>query len=185
MNSGEFQERTGRIEQLVQQASDLRDEQSRATALNLLESLMDLHSAVTARIVEVLSDSGEAGRTLLNKIGADPLICGLLVLYGLHPQTLEQRVAAAIQTLQPKLGKHGGGHFEITGISESQIRVKVQGAAANGSASALKQKVEQALREAAPEVADIVIEGLNSADFVPLQMIHPAQQEKTYEESTP
>jgi len=184
MNSGEFQERTEQIEQLVQRANELTDENSRAVALELLESLMDLNGAVTARIVELLSGSGEAGRNLLSKLGSDPLVCGFLVLYGLHPLSLEQRAAAAIEKVQPQLRKHGGGELSLIGVSEAQIRVKVDGATANGSAPTLKQKIEQALREAAPEVAEITIDGLNSADFVPLNMLHPAQQEKRYEEST-
>jgi Fe-S cluster biogenesis protein NfuA len=184
MNSGEFQERTEQIEQLVQRANELTDENSRAVALDLLESLMDLNAAVTARIVELLSDSGEAGRNLLGKLGSDPLVCGSLVLYGLHPLSLEQRVAAAIEKFQPQLRRHGGGNLTIVGITEAKLEVKVNGATTNGSASALKQKIEQALREAAPEVAEIAIDGLNSADFVPLNMLHPAQQEKRYEEST-
>ena len=183
MNSGEFQERTGRIEQLVQRANELADENSRATALELLESLMDLNGAVTARIVELLSDSGEAGRNLLGKLGNDPLVCGSLVLYGVHPLSLEQRVAGAIERFQAQLRKIGGGEIAVIGVTEAQIRVKVSTVTANGSASSLKQKIEQALLEAAPEVAEIGIDGLNSADFVPLHMIHPAQQEKRYEES--
>jgi Fe-S cluster biogenesis protein NfuA len=184
MNSGEFQERTERIERLVQRANELTDENSRAVALELLESLMDLNGAVTARMVELLSDSGEAGRNLLSKLGNDPLVCGFLVLYGLHPLSLQQRIVAAIERFQPQLRKHGGGNLTVIAATEGQVRVKVQGASTNGSASTLKQKVEQALREAAPEVAEIAIDGLNSADFVPLHMLHPAQQEKRYEEST-
>lgn len=182
MNSGEFQERTGRIEQLIQRVNGLPDENSRTVALELLESLMDLNGAVTARIVELLSDSGEAGRNLLSKLGSDPLVCGSLVLYNLHPLSLEQRVASAVERLQPQLRKHGGGDLTIISVTEAQIRLKVQGTT-NESGSKLKQKIEQTLLEAAPEVAEIVIDGLNSADFVPINMIHPAQQEKRYEES--
>jgi Fe-S cluster biogenesis protein NfuA len=182
MNSGEFKERTERIERLIRRVNELPDENSRATALELLESLMDLNGAVTARIVELLSDSGEAGRNLLSKLGNDPLVCGSLVLYNLHPLSLEQRVAGAVERLQPRLRMHGGGELAIISVTEARIRVKVQGAAGK-SASTLKQKIDQALLEVAPEVAEIVVDGLNSADFVPLHMIHSAQQEKKYEES--
>jgi Fe-S cluster biogenesis protein NfuA len=183
MNSGEFQERAEQIEQLVQRANELTDENSRAVAIELLESLIDLNGAVTSRIVELLSDSGEPGRKLLSKLGNDPLVCGFLVLYGLHPLSLDQRIGAVIERLQPQLRKHGGG-LTIVGVTEAKLEVKVNGAITNSSASTLKQKIEQALREAAPEVAEIAIDGLNSADFVPLHMLHPAQEEKRYEEST-
>ena len=85
---------------LVQRVSALADEDARTTALELLQSMMDLHGAVVSRIVEVL-DASEAGRTSLAKLGNDPLVCGLLVLYGVHPVALEERVARAVESAPP------------------------------------------------------------------------------------
>src|SRR6266513_1911909 len=97
MNSTEFQSQTEQVNRLVQRVSELQDENARTTALELLQSLMDLHGAVVSRIVELLSESGEAGWSSLTKLGSDPLVCGLLVLYGVHPVPMEQRVANAIE----------------------------------------------------------------------------------------
>ena len=108
MDNGEFQAHTERVEQLVQRVTDLADDDARTTALELLQSLMDLHGAVVSRIVEVLSEAGEGGRAALAKLGSDPLICGLLVLYGVHPVPLEQRVAAALEKVRPLLKKQSG-----------------------------------------------------------------------------
>lgn len=177
MNNSEFQARAGKIEQLVQRVSGLVDEDARALALELLQSLMDLHGAVVSRIVEVLAGSGEAGRTSLAKLGGDPLICGLLVLYGVHPVTLEDRVARAIDQVRPRLHKQGGS-VELIGVAESTVRVKIEssGNAPGSSPDAFKRTVEQAILEAAPEVVEIIAEGAPSAvsGFVPLNMIQPA-----------
>ena len=63
MDSNEFQAHTEQIERLVERVSALRDDDARATALDLLQAVMDLHGAGVSRIVEMLGDSGEAGRS--------------------------------------------------------------------------------------------------------------------------
>jgi Fe-S cluster biogenesis protein NfuA len=187
MNNSEFQAHTEKIEQLVQRVSSLPDEDARTTALELLQSLMDLHGAVVSRIVEVLASSGESGRNALAKLGSDPLVCGLMVLYGVHPVGMEERVAQAIEKVRPQLRKQGGG-VELISVSDAVVRVKIQssGNGCSSSPEALKLTVQQAILEAAPEVAQIIAEGAASPSpgFVPLNMIQPAMnEEKKYEKS--
>ncbi len=186
MTSGEFQAHTEQVERLVQRVSGLADEDARSTSLELLQSLMDFHGAVLSRIVEFLSDSGEAGRNSLAKLGTDPLICGLLVLYGIHPVPLEERVMRAVEKLRPQLIKQDGS-VELISVSDASVRVKIE-SSGHGCGSApdkLKLTVEQAILEAAPEVVEIVVDTPSNAAFVPLNMIQPAgTEEKKYEEST-
>ncbi|HYY69453.1 MAG TPA: NifU family protein [Terriglobales bacterium] len=187
MNNSEFQAHTEKIEQLVERVASLADEEARATALELLQSLMDLHGAVISRIVEMLATAEESGRTCLAKLGSDPLICGLMVLYGVHPVALEERVSRALEKVRRQLHKQGG-KAELIGIADGVVRVTIDGSApgCGSSPDALKLTVENAIREAAPEVVEIEIEDVPSAisGFVPLNMIHPAiREEKKYEES--
>jgi Fe-S cluster biogenesis protein NfuA len=187
MNNSEFQAHTEKIEQLVERVNGLPDADARTAALELLQSLMDLHGAVLARMVEVMGEAGEPGRALLADLGSDPLICGLLVLYGVHPADMETRVTRALEKIRPRLKKQGG-EVELIGVADTVVRVKIQssGQGCGSSPDALKQTVEQAIREAAPEVVEIVAEGGASANsgFVPLNMIQPATKEgKAYEES--
>jgi Fe-S cluster biogenesis protein NfuA len=187
MNSNEFQAYTEQVEQAVQRVSSISDEDARTKALELLQSMMDLHGAAMARVVEVLSDGGDAGRNSLAKLGGDPLICGLLVLYGIHPVALADRVTRAIEKVRPQVQKQGGS-VELVEVEEAVVRVKLQtsGQGCGSSPDALKSAVEQAILEAAPEVVDLVIEGLPSSTsgFVPLNAIQPAtKEEKRYEES--
>jgi Fe-S cluster biogenesis protein NfuA len=188
MNNSEFQSRMEHIEQVVQRVNALSDADARSTALELLQSLMDLHGAVLARLVELMGEAGEPGRALLAKLGSDPLICGLLVLYGVHPVDMEKRVRRALEEVQPRLKKQGG-EVELTGISDAVVRVKIQssGQGCGSSPDALQQTVEQAILEAAPEVVKMIVaESAASANsgFVPLNMIQPAtKEENTYEKS--
>jgi hypothetical protein len=172
MNSSEFQTHTEQIEQCVQRVNELQDEAARSTALELMQSLMDLHGMAMARMIELLSDSGEPGRTVLTKLGSDPLICGLLVLYAVHPLNLEERVSKAIVKIQVELRKQSAS-VELIDVSEAVIRVKLQ-TSGHGSPDALQRKVEQAIREYAPEAVEVIVEGGLSSTFVPLSMIQPA-----------
>jgi Fe-S cluster biogenesis protein NfuA len=188
IENGDFQKRAEQVEQLIAQISTIADEKARSTALELVQSLMDLHGAAITRMVEVLRDSGESGRNQLVKLGKDPLICGLLVLYGVHPLTLEQRVQSALEIARPQLRKHNAT-VELREITDVVIQVKIDasGHGCGSSPDAIKQIVEQAVREAAPEVVEIVAEGVTStaSGFVPVSGIQPAKrEEKEYEEST-
>jgi Fe-S cluster biogenesis protein NfuA len=182
MDNPEFQAQTQRIDELVQRVSGLKDTDARTAALELLQSTMDLHGSVMARIVELLSESGEAGRSSLNKLGSDPLVCGLLVLYGIHPLTMEERVNRALERLRPQLQKQGAT-LELAGIMDGAVRLQVRNQS-QGSPEKLKLSIEQSVLEAVPEAAGIIVGGLSSSDFIPLNMIQPAIKEvKTYEKS--
>jgi Fe-S cluster biogenesis protein NfuA len=188
MDNAEFQEHAAKIEQLVQRVNAIADDDARAAALELMQSLMDLHGAGVTRIVELLTEAGEAGRSSLQKLGGDPLLCGLFVLYGVHPVALEDRVTKAIDKVAPQLRKQGGS-AELLAIEEDTVRVAIHssGNGCHSSSDALKQAVEQAIREAAPEVMEVVADGVPDAKtgFVPLNMLQPVtSEEKKYEEST-
>jgi Fe-S cluster biogenesis protein NfuA len=187
MDNSEFQAHTGQIDRLVQRVTALPDGDARSTALDLLQSMMDLHGAVVSRIVEVLSEGGESSRSALSKLGADPLICGLLVLYGVHPLSLEERVKRAIEKVRPQITKKGAT-VELLDVNDTAVRLRLDGAGhgCGSSPDALKSAVEQAILEAAPEVVEIVTEGLpsSSSGFVAINMIQSATKEGKYEEST-
>jgi hypothetical protein len=183
MDDNEFQTLTQQVARLVQRANALPDDTARATALELLQAVMDFHGATLSRIVKLLSGS-EAHRASLSKLATDPLICGLLVLYGIHPVSLEQRVADAIEKLRLQLQKQGA-EVELLAIGEDGIRVKVSRPhALAASPVQIRQTVEQAILEAAPEIAHLTIEGITSAAFVPVDQIQTVTKEKAYEEST-
>jgi hypothetical protein len=181
MNMSEFQARAEQVERLVERINEVSDESSRKTARELLQSVMDLHAEGLARMVEMLSES-EAGRSSLVKLGSDPLICGLLVLYGVHPVPLEERVATAIDRVGPKLRKQRA-RVELVSIIDSVVRLKIERTGHGSQSDVLTRMIEQVVREAAPEVVEIVFEGVIPSGFIPIEMIQAAREEKEYEKS--
>lgn len=184
MNPSEFQLHTSRVNELIQRVSALTDSEARTAALALVQAIMDLHGATLSRLLEVLEESGDTGRNLLARLASDPMICGLLVLYGIHPVPLEQRVRQAVEKLVPQLHK-SVTRLQVLGIADGVVRLDLEKESGGPrySPEKVKATIEQAILESAPEVVEIVIEGLNSS-FVPIEMIQPAIKEgKTYEES--
>jgi len=184
MTNSEFQLHTGRVDELLHRVSALTDSEARTSALELVQAIMDLHGATVSRLVELLEDAGETGRNLLARLASDPMICGLLVLYGIHPVPLEQRVEGAVEKLIPQLRKSGTS-VQVLGIKDGVVRLDLE-KEAHGfrySPEKIQATIEQAILEAAPEVVEILIGGLTSS-FVPIEMIQPAiKKGKTYEES--
>jgi len=187
MENAEFQRHAEQVEDRLERVNSISDEGARTTALELMQSLMDLHGAGLTRVVEVLSETGESGREALAKLGSDPLICGLLVLYGIHPVALEERIASALERVAPQLRKRSGA-VELVGVNEGVVRVAIRssGNGCHSSPEELQKMVEQAIREAAPEIEEVRDEnaGNTNTGFVPLNMLQPANsEEKKYEES--
>jgi Fe-S cluster biogenesis protein NfuA len=181
MNNSEFQTYTTKVNELVERVDTMTDSEARTLALEILQAIMDLHGAGLARVIELLSRESNEGRASLKKLTEDPLVCGLLVLYGIHPNTAEERVSRAIEKIRPQLGKYGSV-AELVEIHESVVRLRLQTKGA--SLEKVKRVIKQAVLEAAPELTEIVIDGLASTSFVPLDMIQTAlKEENTYEKS--
>jgi Fe-S cluster biogenesis protein NfuA len=184
MNNDQFLDYTKRVDELVQRVTALPDSEARTLAFELLQSVMDLHGVVVSRIIELLSSDSDAGRKSLAKLGEDPLVCGLLVLYGVHPAGAEDRIRRAIERLRPQLQKFEA-RVEFVGIAGGVVHLKVESEGHASSDEKLKSTIEQAVLEAAPEAIEVVTEGLRPASFVPANMIQPAiqKEERIYEES--
>ena len=81
-----------RIEELVRRVDQIPDPEARATAGELMESILALHGAGMERMMELVAESGQAGDAAIRRFANDSLVASLLVLHGLHPDDLETRV---------------------------------------------------------------------------------------------
>jgi len=171
----DFQKRIQRISGLVNELDAIVDPSARSAAKQLIQLLMELHGTALERMLELTFASGEPGKRLIDELGQDSLVSSLLVLYGLHPEDLEMRVARAVERLKPSLRKQGA-ELEIISINNSVIRLKavVSGHACGSTTQTLKATVEAGIYEAAPDASEIVIEGLEEkagSTFVPLDRL--------------
>ena len=161
-NEKEFQQRVQRIGALVQEIEGIADPAVRASTTQLVQLIMEFHGTGLDRAMEILADAGESGMTLIDKLGRDPMVSSLLVLYGLHPESLETRVSKAIDRLATKL-RRDGAVVELLPITDGAVSIRVTpGEHACGSTTkALLAEVEDAVYEAAPDITSLTVEGLD------------------------
>ncbi len=148
-----------RIEELVRRVESISDLQSRETAQSLMSAILEYHGAALERIMEIVFDAGESGKAAIRRFAGDDLVASLLLLHGLHPDDLETRVQRALAKMS--------GTAEVLGVFEGTVRIRLL-----ATGCGFKESVEQAVREAAPDAANVVVEEsapLNN--FVPLASI--------------
>ena len=132
---------------------------ARGRAEELVRQVTDLYGSGLARILEILDDRGQLDRATLDALTADELVSSLLVIHGLHPQDLETRVTAALDSVRPYLGSHGGNVELLDVTTEGVVRLKLLGTCQGcpSSSVTLKFAVEEAIESAAPEVTAIEV----------------------------
>lgn len=153
------EERVRRIEDLVRQLEEIPDTASRRIAHSLMEAILELHGAGLERMMDLVFETGDSGAAAIRKFAGDGLVASILLLHNLHPDDLDTRV-------QHALGKmHGSA--ELVGTFDGKVRVRL-----TGSECGLKESVEAAVREAAPDALEILIEeSLPSSGFVSLESL--------------
>ena len=159
--SRDFKSDIQRIGGLVQEIDSIADPALRATTKDLVQSLMDLHGAALEKALDIVADAGEPGIGIIDRLGRDSLVSSVLILYGLHPEDIESRVVKAVDRVRPQLRKQGC-ELELLGVSDGVIRLRVEtGSHTCGStAKTVQATLEGAIYDAAPDLASLVIEGL-------------------------
>ncbi|MGW3960976.1 NifU family protein [Amycolatopsis sp. NPDC005003] len=140
-----------RIEQLLTEFSG----EDAELAEELVHTLIEFYGAGLTRIAELVD------RPLLDRLAEDELVRGLLVLHDLHPRSTRERVTEALDKVRPYLGSHAGD-VEFVGIDDGVLRLRLQGSCDGCPSSTVtaKHAIERVVREVAPEISDVVVEGV-------------------------
>jgi Fe-S cluster biogenesis protein NfuA/nitrite reductase/ring-hydroxylating ferredoxin subunit len=120
----------------------------------LLGDMLDLHGEGLARVLAALAPEQR------DRLADDPVVAKMLLVHGLHPVPLEQRVRVALDRVRPYLASHGGD-VELLGLDEGVAQLLLKGSC-NGcaaSASTLELAIERALEDEAPDLLGLEVEG--------------------------
>jgi Fe-S cluster biogenesis protein NfuA len=162
-----------RVEALLAELRTRAGPQVGAAAEELVGCLVELYGTGLTTIVTIVLQEGEAGTRLLEKAAADPLVESLLLLHDLHPLDTEARIQRALDRVLPQLGSHAG-EVEYLGIDEQgivQLRLQKSSHGCGTSPSAVRQGIEDAVTDAAPETTGIEIEEVAAQAELPLLQI--------------
>jgi Fe-S cluster biogenesis protein NfuA len=155
-----LQQLSAEIEELGRKVESIADPSVRADVLALVHSVMELHAAGLGRILEILSDRKLAGHEAMDAIAADDLAGSLLSLHGLHPVDINERVLGAVVKAQDELRAQGATlefvRFDDAGVVH--LRLAGGGHGCGSSTTSLQRSVEDAIYDAAPEIASVQIE---------------------------
>ena len=133
---------------------------ARERAEELVRLTTDLYGSGIERILDIVYEAGGLSDDTLASLADDDLVASLLLIHGLHPYDVGQRVENALIGVRPYLGSHGGD-VELLGVSEAGVvRLRLLGSCDGcpSSSVTLKLAVEGAIEAAAPEIVGIEVE---------------------------
>jgi hypothetical protein len=175
----EFQEKMRRLGTLVGEIDRVPGGGSKVAARELVQLLMEVHRSGLERIMELVfqtgSESGSSGAAIIDRLGQDPIVRNLLLLYSLHPDDLETRVLRALDLARARLRKFDS-RVDLISLHEGavQLRLHTLGHARGSTIKDLRSIVEGAIYDLAPDLLSLTIlapEEESSSGFVPLQSL--------------
>ena len=145
---------TQRINRITEALERVPDPEARRLAEDLAASILELHGEGMARLL------GELDGNQRLRMADDGVVGSLLLIHGLHPVPLEERVTRALEEVRPYMKSHGGD-VELVAIEDgvAQLRLKGSCNGCGASSSTLELAVERALQEAAPDLLGMDVEG--------------------------
>ncbi len=151
-----------------------RDEAAAAAAEELTAALVGLYGDGLSRVVAALAAAGPAGSAILGQLAEDPLVGSLLLLHDLHPLDVDARIQQALDRVRPYLGSHAGG-VQYLGVTDGVARLRLEGSCHGcpSSTVTVRLAIEGAVAEAAPEVREVLVEGVTEPPGPALLQIGP------------
>ncbi|MEA2543797.1 MAG: hypothetical protein QOH35_5163 [Acidobacteriaceae bacterium] len=174
-NATEFQQRVQQLGKLIAELEQMSDSPLKVATGELVHLLMEVHSAGIERMMEIVFDSNASGQQTIDKLGNDPIVRSLLLLYSLHPEDLQTRVQKSLDTLRSRLRKLNYG-IELLQVDCGTVRVQMEssGHACGSTIENVRSMVEEGIYEYAPDVTSLAISGLEgqpSSGFVSLESL--------------
>lgn len=151
---------TGDRIELLLEASAAAGPVARERAEELVRLVVELYGAGLERLLELAHDAGALDDPLLEALAGDELVSSLLLVHGLHPYGVQERVEQALDGVRPYLDSHGGDVRLLEVSDDGVVRLQLLGSC-DGCASSsvtLELAVDGAIRAAAPEIVRIDVE---------------------------
>jgi Fe-S cluster biogenesis protein NfuA len=146
LNDAELERRLARLDELLEQL-DRTPGVTAALAMEAVQVLTEIHGVALARVVRL------APAQLLEEIGRDELVRHLLVLHGLHPDGVEERVERALADVRPYLRSHGGD-VSLVSVTDGVATVAFTGHCdgCTSSTATMEAVIRDAVFALAPEL---------------------------------
>jgi Fe-S cluster biogenesis protein NfuA/nitrite reductase/ring-hydroxylating ferredoxin subunit len=153
-----------RVEELLGILQSRGGEATAAAAEELVRLLLGLYGDGLSHIMAALHAEGAAGAAVLDRMLEDPLVVSLLLLHDLHPLDVDTRIQRALDQVRPYLGSHAGGvtYLGVTEEGVAQLRLEGSCDGCPSSTVTVQLAIKGAIEDAAPEVTEVVVEGVTA-----------------------
>jgi Fe-S cluster biogenesis protein NfuA/nitrite reductase/ring-hydroxylating ferredoxin subunit len=146
------------IQRLVEKIEAMPGSETRDLLRETLEATLSFYGLGLLRILNLLKlQPAQATQAIL----ADPGVAGLLLIHGLHPVPLADRLQQALDKVRPYMESHGG-NVELVSLEDDHARLRLRGHCETcpSSTVTLELAVRAAIEEACPDLAGFEVEGL-------------------------
>jgi Fe-S cluster biogenesis protein NfuA len=150
-----------RVQELLGSLDEIADPVAQNRVQELVGAVLELYGAGLERILGVLADAGEPALPIRDAILDDGIVASLLLIHGLYPIPLEERVLQGLENIRPFLAGHGG-NVELISVENGVARLKLKGSCDGcpASASTLENALREAIDEVAPDLLGLEVEGV-------------------------
>jgi Fe-S cluster biogenesis protein NfuA len=154
-----------RVQDLLGSLDEIADPVAQNRVQELIGAVLELYGAGLERILGVLADAGEPALPIRDALLDDGVIASLLLIHGLFPVPLEERVMQGLDNVRPFLAGHGG-NVELVSVEGGIARLRLQGSCDGcpASASTLENALREAIDEVAPDLLGLEVEGVVGLD---------------------
>jgi hypothetical protein len=151
----EFEQRFARVEGLLAELGHSSDPLLERATREILATVLELHRRGLERALRLAAHEN----SMREALAADPRVSAMLLLHGLHPIPLAERVSRALEPLRERhRSKIESITFEASESAEIRVRVAPTASACQSTRASLKKDLEAALIAAAPDVAALFID---------------------------
>jgi Fe-S cluster biogenesis protein NfuA/nitrite reductase/ring-hydroxylating ferredoxin subunit len=146
-----------RFQELAARLESVGDPAARRVAEDMIGTMLELYGEGLQRIFSALEDAP----VLREALAQDGVVASLLLIHGLYPVPLAERVEQALVSVRPYMESHGGG-VELVRLDGNVAHLRLLGGCDGcaASSSTMELAIREALDEAAPDLDGIEVEGL-------------------------
>jgi Fe-S cluster biogenesis protein NfuA len=150
-----------RVQELLGSLDEIADPVAQQRVQELIGTVLELYGAGLERVLGIVSDAGDDALPIRQALLDDGVVSSLLLIHGLYPVTLEERIVEALDSVRPFLASHGG-NVELLSVEEGVARLRLEGSC-NGcpsSAATLENALKEAIDLTAPDLLSLEVEGV-------------------------
>jgi Fe-S cluster biogenesis protein NfuA/nitrite reductase/ring-hydroxylating ferredoxin subunit len=161
--STELNQHGKRVQELIAEIDGVTDSNARELLQECMQEVLAFYGLGLGRILEIAKSVSE-GQAVYEKLVHDSVVRGLLLIHGLHPVPLEDRLREALAKVRPYMESHGG-NVELLSLDNDVARLRLVGHCEScpSSAITLELALKQAIEEACPDLLSFECEGVAEA----------------------